>query len=60
MTTRLHLPHPHIADHVAEAFERAFHAWPHHHEPPARTVPVAADWDDWHYEPALVVWEVEQ
>lgn len=56
----LHLPHPHIADHVAEVFEHAFHAWPHHHEPPARTVPVAADWDDWHHEPALVVWEVEQ
>lgn len=47
MSTRLHLPHPHIADHVAEVFEHAFHAWPHR-PAVAHTDPVAiARWAEW-------------
>jgi hypothetical protein len=48
MTTRLHLPHPHIADHVAEVFEHAV-LERLHHQPPTRAVPAADDWNDWHW-----------
>ncbi|MEV6432892.1 hypothetical protein [Nocardia sp. NPDC051463] len=52
MSARLHLPHPHIADRLAEVFERAFHAWPHHaEEAPPREVPEAEDWNEWHHDP---------
>ncbi|MFE7799066.1 hypothetical protein [Nocardia sp. NPDC057440] len=57
----LHLPHPHIAERLAEVFERAFHAWPHRAEEEApRPVPEATDWNDWHYAPARADWEDER
>ncbi|WP_227979924.1 hypothetical protein [Nocardia spumae] len=31
----------------------------HSHDTPARTVPAAADWDDWHYADARAPWEDE-
>jgi len=40
---RAHLPHPHIAQHLADAFALAFH----HREPPL--VPDGHDWDDYHW-----------
>lgn len=48
--SRLHLPHPHIADRIA--------AWLAHEPPmPERKVPPAEDWDDWHYAPERGDWE---
>lgn len=46
MSANLHMPHPHIADRFAAAFEHALH---HGHTAPSRDVPAAPDWDDWHY-----------
>lgn len=50
MSAHLHMPHPHIAERFAAAFEYALH-----HRPesvaPQRAVPAAEDWNDWHYDP---------
>jgi hypothetical protein len=54
--TRLHLPHPHIADRVAELFERA--VLDHLHRYPA-IVPDGHDWNEWHHEPPLTEWGPE-
>ncbi|KIA63042.1 hypothetical protein [Nocardia vulneris] len=50
---RAHLPHPHIAQHLADAFAAAFH----HREAPL--VADGHDWDDWHFAPAEADWEHE-
>ncbi|WP_280320159.1 hypothetical protein [Nocardia wallacei] len=48
---REHLPHPHIAEHIAAAFQHALEAvrGEHWHPPAERTVPAAEDWPDWHW-----------
>jgi len=50
-----HLPHPRIAEHVAGFVEYALeaahlHPVPAWHEPPARMIPPAEDWPDWHWD----------
>lgn len=61
MSTRLHLPHPHIADRFISHVGEGFWAGICHHQPaPPREVPPAADWDDWHYAPAQADWENER
>jgi hypothetical protein len=52
--TRLHLPHPHLAEPFIHAFgEGIFAGFLHHqspwHEPPVRTAPAAEDWPEWHW-----------
>lgn len=49
-----HLPHPHLTDRFIHAFGEGVLAAVLHrrwHEPPARTVPAAADWPEWHWYP---------
>lgn len=61
MTKHLHMPHPHIAARVAEAFEHAANERLHRAEvAPPRAVPAAADWNDWHHAPAQADWETER
>lgn len=50
MTKHLHMPHPHIAARVAEAFEHAVIERLHRADPtPPRAVPAAEDWNEWHW-----------
>lgn len=48
---RTHLPHPHVAAHLAEFTERLLSGHEQWREPPARTVPAAEDWPEWHWYP---------
>lgn len=43
---------------VAAVFEEALHSHLATHRP-ARTVPAATDWDDWHYADERAPWEDE-
>jgi hypothetical protein len=49
----VHAPHLHLAHRFIGALgEGVFSGLLHHeqwHEPPARTVPAAADWPEWHW-----------
>lgn len=45
---------------MAAAFEEALHSHLTTHRPPARSVPAAADWDDWHYADERSPWEDER
>lgn len=44
-----HLPHPRIADRLAEIFEHALHHG-RHEDPAPRAVPPADDWPEWTWE----------
>jgi hypothetical protein len=59
MSTRLHLPHPHISDRFIEHIGEGFWAgmFHHHTHTVERAVPAATDWDEWHYAPAQADWE---
>ncbi|MET8648535.1 hypothetical protein [Nocardia aurea] len=45
--SRLHLPHPHIAERVAEAFTHGLLDRLCHRQPPI--VPDGHDWPEWHH-----------